>query len=169
MASLQSISEFEAVFKQYYSMLCNIVRPMVGDADLAQDIVQEVMIHCWRKRKGIGEVDHMGAFLTTACRRKAIEHLRKVNNRKKLEQLISNTPTEEQELLDHEVLKEKIYNSIRQLPSKCGAVFTMSKINGLTYAEIAEELDISSKTVENHMSKAFKLLRQMLDGKIYDQ
>ena len=63
------------------------------------------------------------------------------------------------------MLKEKLFNSIRQLPPKCRDVFTMSKINGLTYSEIANELGISPKTVENQMGRALRLLREFMKTK----
>jgi len=66
---------------------------------------------------------------------------------------------------DKYVLKEKLFNSIRQLPPKCRDVFTMSKINGLTYSEIANELGISPKTVENQMGRALRLLREIMKTK----
>ena len=60
------------------------------------------------------------------------------------------------------MLIEQIYVSIRQLPPKCSEVFTLSKVNGLTYSQIAEKMNISVKTVENHMSKALKIMRELL-------
>ncbi|MBK7633158.1 MAG: hypothetical protein IPJ13_01900 [Saprospiraceae bacterium] len=57
------------------------------------------------------------------------------------------------------LLLEQIYVSIRQLPPKCSEVFTLSKVNGLTYVQIAEKMNISVKTVENHMGKALRLMR----------
>lgn len=72
------------------------------------------------------------------------------------------SPVEETEI-EKIVILDQIYVSIRQLPPKCGEVFTLSKVNGLSYAQIAEHMDISIKTVENHMGKALKLLREMLN------
>ena len=60
------------------------------------------------------------------------------------------------------LLKEQLIRSIRQLPPKCQEIFVLSKMNGLTYGEIAEELDLSVKTVENQIGRGLKLLREML-------
>ena len=54
---------------------------------------------------------------------------------------------------------EQLYGLVRQLPPKCQKVFVLHKFNGLTYSEIANQQDISIKTVENHMLKAIKILR----------
>ena len=71
------------------------------------------------------------------------------------------TGDSEEIAMKYEML-EKLNSSIRQLPPKCQQVFKLGKINGLTYAEISEELNISVKTVENQMSRALKLLRTMV-------
>lgn len=169
MSSINTKEDFEVVFRTHYNMLCNTVVSIVGDASMAEDVVQEVMIHVWDNRVKIGEVHHMRAFLIQSCRNKAIEILRKEASVKRLEKEIVNTPTIEDVNIDQLWLKEQLFDSIRHLPSKCGEVFNMSKVEGLTYGEIAESLNISVKTVENHMSKAFSLLRKMLHGKIYQQ
>jgi RNA polymerase sigma-70 factor (ECF subfamily) len=167
MTSIKTKEDFEAVFRTHYNMLCNTVVSIVSDRSRAEDVVQEVMVHLWSNRKKIAEVQHLRAFLIQSCRNKAIEILRKEASVKRRESEISDTPTVEDINVDQAWLKEQIFDSIRHLPSKCGQVFIMSKVEGLTYTEIAESLDISVKTVENHMGKAFKLLRKMLAGKIY--
>lgn len=58
--------------------------------------------------------------------------------------------------------KERIMKSLRHLPPKCKEVFVLSRQNGLTYGEIADNLGISKKTVENHMVKALSILRNNL-------
>lgn len=67
---------------------------------------------------------------------------------------------------DNYLLREFMYKSIRQLPPKCQEVFMMNKINGLTYREIAEDLDISVKTVENQIGKAYRILRELMAGRL---
>ena len=70
---------------------------------------------------------------------------------------------EKEDNMDHESEKymriERLYTYVRQLPPKCQQVFILSKMNGLTYREIAEELNISIKTVENQIGRALHLLR----------
>ncbi|MEM9549401.1 MAG: sigma-70 family RNA polymerase sigma factor, partial [Bacteroidota bacterium] len=64
------------------------------------------------------------------------------------------------------MLKEFLYNSIRQLPPKCQEIFVLNKVNGLTYTEIADDLDISVKTVENQIGRAYRKLRILMAGKM---
>ena len=67
---------------------------------------------------------------------------------------------------DTELLKKKIQYAIDQLPEKCRNIFVLSRYGGLTYAEIAEDLEISVKTVENQMSIALKKLKESLSEEL---
>lgn len=167
MPIIKTKKDFEKVFKQYFQMCCNSVISVVGDKHVAQDVVQDVMIHLWKNRRKIGEVEYMRSFLLTSCRNKAIEYVRKSDSNKRLNDHISNTPITEDINVEQTWLQDRIYNSIRQLPPKCGQVFSLSKVEGLTYSEIAETMDISVKTVENHMAKAFRLLRDLLKDQLH--
>lgn len=71
-----------------------------------------------------------------------------------------------EEEAEKHLLKQKLYNSVRQLPPKCREVFMLSKVNGLTYSEIAEQLGISVKTVENQMGKALRTLRNLMSDNL---
>lgn len=59
--------------------------------------------------------------------------------------------------------KEKIFQSIRQLPTQCRVIFVKSKIEGMSHKEIAQEMQIAVKTIENQITKAFKLIRKQLN------
>ncbi len=63
---------------------------------------------------------------------------------------------------ENQLLLEKIRQEIDKLPPKCREVFIMSKIRGMKYKEIAEELGISTKTIENHMTEALRSIREAL-------
>lgn len=158
--------KFQKVFRAYYNPLCNYAASIVNDRRLAQDVVQDVFTHLWAKRDSLQVGDDEKSYLFVAVKNKAIEKLRKKVSDAEVSQvlkLMAEHPVQQQ--AEKYVLREQINNSIRQLPPKCQEVFRMSKINGLTYSEIAEELEISVKTVENHIGKAYRLLREMLAGK----
>lgn len=153
--------EFELLFKQYYSPCMNFAMIYLKDVNRSQDVVQEVFLKLWERKNSLS-LDNPGGYLYRAVKNRSIDTLRKNNPTISLDEVNAKNLSEEQKIFDNFVLKERIYNSIRQLPPKCQKVFVMSKINGLTYAQIAEELSISIKTVENHMGKALRILRQLL-------
>ena len=162
--------EFKKLFEQYYNPLCNFACTILYDSNKAEDAVQDVFVKMWQKKEKVGELEYVKSYLFTATRNKCIEYLRKLKldrklseqNEKRLEMSSSMNIDDEAEKY---VLKEKLFNSIRQLPPKCQEVFTMSKINGLTYSEIADELGISPKTVDNQIGRALRLLREMMKAK----
>lgn len=162
--------DFKLLFEQYYNPLCNFASTILYDSAKAEDAVQDVFVKMWQNKERLADMDNQKAYLFQATRNKSIEYLRKLKSDKKIsaenERRIEMSSTID---IDNEadkyLLKEKLFNSIRQLPPKCRNVFTMSKINGLTYTEIAEELDISPKTVENQIGKALRLLREMMKAK----
>jgi RNA polymerase sigma-70 factor (ECF subfamily) len=99
-------------------------------------------------------------------KRKILEHIR--NNKLVIvgEVEIYNLETVAkdniEDKIEHFRIAERIKTSIRQLPSRCSTIFALSKLEGLSNKEIADRLNISVKTVENQMTKAYKLLRQYL-------
>ena len=160
-----SKAEYKRTFEEYYNPLCNFAFKIVNRKDLAEDVVQEVFVQIWQKRENIKLKASIKNYLFQSTRNKAIEILRKKkleNDYKEHELSLKTEAYEIEEEANNYMLKERLKRSIRQLPPKCQEIFVMSKMNGLTYAEIAEELDLSVKTVENQMGRALKLLREML-------
>ena len=162
--------DFKELFEQYYNPLCNFANSILYDSTKAEDAVQDVFVKMWQKKDTVGGLENVKSYLFQATKNKCIEYLRKLKLDKKLSEenesrleMSSSINTDDE--AEKYVLKEKLFNSIRQLPPKCRNVFTMSKINGLTYSEIAEELDISPKTVENQIGRALRLLREMMNTK----
>ena len=157
--------EYKKVFEEYYNPLCNFATKFVAGNDVAEDIVQEVFVQMWQKREKITLTSNIKSYLFQSTRNKAIEIIR----RNKLQSDYINEEKHKQKSsyeidieADNYMLKEQLYKSIRQLPPKCQQIFVLSKMNGLTYGEIAEELNLSVKTVENQIGRGLKLLRGML-------
>jgi RNA polymerase sigma-70 factor (ECF subfamily) len=158
-------AEFKEIFESYYNPLCNFVNNYVSDTALAEDIVQDVFLKLWRSRNELGDQAKEKNYLFAAAKNKAFEHLR---SRKSYDELIkrygssSELTSNEGEYAEKLLKLEALNQSLRHLPAKCRKIFTMHKFNGLTYKEIAEVENISIKTVENHMIKAIKILREKM-------
>lgn len=162
---IRNKTEFKAVFNQYYNPLCNFLMKYTNDDILIEDIVQDVFLGLWKNRKDHTISSDIKSYLFQAVKHKAFEHSR---SRKSYEKHLnafnesSQLSADEDELANRLLKLEKIYQSLRHLPPKCREVFELHKYNGLTYAEIAQTLGISEKTVEGHMLKAIKKLRELL-------
>jgi len=161
-------SQFEKLFKSHYSYLCNFAQQYVEDMDTAQDICQKVFITLWEKRASIDSKQSIKSYLFTAVKNRCLNHIR--DHKKYRSRVLDldcgdiEIAADEVDLEDAQALKNKIEQVLNSLPEKCKMVFEMSRYQGMKYREIAEELGIAQKTVEAHMSKAMKILREELKG-----
>lgn len=157
--------EFEQLFNSHFQYLCNFAKQYVDDMDIAQDLTQKVFIRLWEKREELDPKLSIKAYLFTSVKNRCLNYLR---DQKKYRSKILDLDCADVEIAVEEdyfaekELSEKIEAALASLPEKCRQVFEMSRYQGLKYKEIAEELDISQKTVEAHMSKAMKILRTLL-------
>lgn len=158
------------MFKKYYNPLCNYASTIVNDHKMAQDVVQDVFTKLWDKRDNISINDNEKSYLFQAVKNRSLEMLRKRKSDQKISTAdyndvhVDNLEIEEE--AKNYMLKEFLYKSIGQLPPKCQEIFVLNKVNGLTYNEIASDLNISVKTVENQIGRAYRKLRVLMDGKI---
>ena len=163
----ESDKEFEQIFHQYYSPLCNYALKIIRDSDSAEDIVQNLFIQLWENNR-LNDVVNTEHFLLKAVKFKCIDYLRT----KKAGRVISLDNIEDAAListndLKYEDIEPLFYYFAAKLPPKTREVFLLSRKSGMTYKEIAEELDISVKTVENQMGRALRILKMILkDQKI---
>jgi RNA polymerase sigma-70 factor, ECF subfamily len=144
---------------------------MLHDMNKSEDIVQDCFVKLWNLGEEIDHERSVKSLIYTMTKNRCLEVMRRDEiNRKAITHLQVVTYGENEIVDDQEadkwLLIDQIYVSMRHLPPKCEEVFRLSKINGLTYAQIAQELDISIKTVEAHMSKALKMLREILATKM---
>lgn len=161
---------FKEVFKKYYNPLCNFAATIVNDHKVAQDVVQDVFTKLWDKRETLSIDSNEKSYLFQAVKNRSFEILRKNKKDAELSKADFNEAFNQNEYVEEQankfMLKEFLYNSIRQLPPKCQEIFVLNKINGLTYVEIAEDLEISVKTVENQIGKAYRKLRELMGSKL---
>jgi RNA polymerase sigma-70 factor (ECF subfamily) len=156
---------FEGLFKSYFEELCQVAYRVLKDEHQAQDLVQEVFFELWKKRDQVQISTSLRAYLKRAVLNRTLNYLRD----RRLS--ISDEPLPEPPLPDPDVLKmlgaaelqQVIDRAIDQLPEKCRLVFVLSRFDELSYREIATQLNISEKTVENQVSKALKFLRIQLE------
>lgn len=153
----------EILFKQYYSYICASVYRIIPDANLVEDLAQDVFYELWRKKDRIKIQTSLKAYLKRAAINKALNYIR--SKKMKFEDDEDNQKTgniavsSSEGSLEAGELQDIINDAIEQLPEKCRIIFTMSRYEEMSYKEIANALEISIKTVENQISKALKKLK----------
>jgi RNA polymerase sigma-70 factor (family 1) len=152
----------------YYQSLCAYAQSLCKDHDFAEDIVQNVFVKMWDKRKKINPDLSIKSYLYKSVYNEFIDQYRKnklvVYLEKKYFEAIDLVVDIESEELEGLI---KLMNAeIENLPSKCREIFLMNKKEGLTHTEISEYLNLSIKTVEGHITRAFKILTEKLGTKM---
>ncbi len=161
---------FEQLFKNHFVHLCNFAFQYINDTESARDIVQKVFVNLWESREKINAENSITSYLFTAVKSRCLNHIR---DQKKYRSRVLDVEIDSFEIAVEDddftlkELKDKIKAALDELPEKCRLVFEMSRYQGKKYKEIAEELEISQKTVEAHMSKALKSLRANLNDYFY--
>ncbi len=156
---------FERLFKKYYASITNFTASLVRDSTVAEEIAQEIFIYIWEKRAKIELHTGIKSYLFSSAKNKSINYLKLELPKHQATTDIENIRNLQTPIIasnDTELLKKKIQHAIDSLPDKCKNIFVLSRYGGLTYKEIAEDLDISVKTVENQMSIALKKLKELL-------
>ena len=156
---------YKYLYDTYYSELCTYAAKLCCNDQLAQDIVQQVMIKLWKKRQELSIKDSLKKYLYKAVYYQFIDNQRRTAKEMNLlDELKQEAILELIEAPQDDF--EKKYHSveveINKLPTKCKKVFLLGKKEGLKYKEIATKLNISIKTVESHMSLALRKLRKAL-------
>jgi RNA polymerase sigma-70 factor (ECF subfamily) len=157
---------FEMLFRTYYKPLCNYAYSFLNDPDEAEEVVQSAFIGVWDKRSSIEIQSSMKSYLYRMVRNSCLNVIKHANVKKQHVKyaLAGGEPMDEsasQSVMSQE-LELKIQEAMKQLPEQCRLVFQLSRFEELKYSEIAGQLNISVKTVENHMGKALKIMRSQL-------
>jgi RNA polymerase sigma-70 factor (ECF subfamily) len=157
---------YSVLFKKYYEQLYQFAGRYVHDMQSAEEIVQDVFVHIWENRQKFRITTSVKAYLYKAVRNKALNHIKAMNvkSRRMSEsswQLEQDVRTPEQELESGRVT-EAFYAALRQLPERGRQVFLMKKLDGLTYPEIADTLNISENTAKTLVFRSVNTLRKKL-------
>jgi len=156
---------YDTVFRAWYPALVRVATALLHDPDAAEEVAQDVMVQFWQRRHVIEVGMPLKAYLLRAVRNRSLNYLRHLRVRRDAEPEVAATYDEpmgaDQPLVASE-LAEAIKVAVAGLPPRCREIFELSRVDGLKYAEIAEALEISEKTVEAQMGKALRILRERL-------
>lgn len=156
----------EHIFQAYYPYLVKTAYHVLMDEHQAKDLVQEVLFNFWSKRSTITIESGLKSYLRKAVVNRSIDQIRRKKRFGVAEEItdynLTDNSVSKQELLETHDLQQVILAAIERLPEKCKLIFTLSRFEDLSHNEIAEQLDISKKTIENQMTKALKVVRQVV-------
>jgi RNA polymerase sigma-70 factor (ECF subfamily) len=156
---------FEQVFKTHYKNLHAYAFTMLKDEDEAEEMVQQVFFKLWERSEHLSFSGSIAAYLYRAVHNESLNFIKhqkvKAGHRLHVAYSMKNK-MEYQGTMMRKELENKFREALNELPEQCRTVFQLSRFEDMKYKEIADKLDISVKTVENHMGKALKLLRTKL-------
>jgi RNA polymerase sigma-70 factor (ECF subfamily) len=158
--------KFEILFREHFTGLCYFARKYTGDLDSAKEIVHNVFVRIWENRVEFEWDKPAKSYLFTSVYNRSLNYIR--DNKKFIshEEAFTHQLTVDESVfsdnLETAELENRIKFALQKLPEKCREVFELSRFENKKYAEIADLMNLSVKTVETHMSKALHLLKEDL-------
>jgi RNA polymerase sigma-70 factor (ECF subfamily) len=157
---------FELLFRFYYPGLVTFASQIVLDTDEAEEIVQEFFVKLWTGRKEIKKSETLKSYFFTSVKNRALNVLKKEKIsekvREELREMIETDRLYQPDLFVESELQARIKSAFEKLPPRANEVFTLSRFKGFSNDEIANQLNISKRTVETQISNALKILREEL-------
>lgn len=160
---------FTYLIDKYHNRLCVYADSLINNHIRSEDVVQNVFIRLWEKRKNLDTAFSVKNYLYKSVYNEFIDQYRKTQSVLRIEKMYIehlNTIVFEE---GHQEEMDKIINEIQEivneLPPRCKEVFRLSKEEGLTNIEISDHLKISVKSVEAQITRAFSTIRKKLKGK----
>ncbi|WP_158617985.1 RNA polymerase sigma-70 factor [Chitinophaga lutea] len=156
---------FRELFVQHYERLHRYAHTLLRDEDVANDMVQAVFTRLWEKKDPVVHDSGIKSYLYRSIHNLSLNELRREKSKSRYALYRAGNADNRHlpaDALQERELGARIEAAIAGLPEQCRAVFLKSRREGKKYAEIAEEMNISVKTVEAQMSKALRVLREKL-------
>lgn len=155
----------QQLFQDHHQGLGRYAFTILKNQQEADDLVQQLFVTLWEKRSEIGSIENHRAYLYRAIYNRCLNEVKRsrrnhVGDEGLLE--VHSNLHEVGEVLQYNDLEKRVQSAVNQLPEKCAEVFKLSRFQELSYREISEQLNISVKTVENHMTKALRVMREEL-------
>ncbi|OXB00882.1 RNA polymerase sigma factor [Flavobacterium pectinovorum] len=157
-------ASFREAYLKYYDKLINIARRFNFTVLTPQDFVQETFLRLYDKRELLNEDVLFDKQLFVICKNIIINHLNRENKIIQFDPSQFEIAEEEIDTGIFEERSEKLYNFINQLPEQQQKIFTLHKLENLSYKEIAAMTDLSEKTIANHIYLASKFIRKKIEN-----
>lgn len=160
---------FTEIYTRYWQKLYFIAHKLLKDSNAAEEIVQDVFLILWKKRESLA-IKTLPQYLAAMTRYAVFRFLAKSKLVKEQENNLGklNADSFSEIDIDNKILLEIISDLSNQLPAKCRLVFQYNKLQDKSLAEVAEQLNISQKTAEGHLTKALRIIRSNFGDTLSD-
>ena len=156
-------SAFEQLFDEYFDALCRYAYSIIKDMDEAEDSVQKTFCKLWDQREELNIHTSISYYLYRMVHNDCLNRIKQIKLHQEHNLSYSNMVTSDNDSVSEYIatteLQEAIKKALDNLPPQCRKVFELSRNEQMSYAEIAQQLGITNNTIENHISKALKLMR----------
>ncbi len=164
--SLMQHSEpaLESIYNKYAERIYKFSFFLLKDTGMSEDAVQEVFVKLWDSRSKLDPEGNLWTFLYVLAKRITLNKLRSYNRSEALMDNIWNNISQKSECPHEKLIAKELSKHLewvlQELPDRQRQVFTLSRFEGFSHQEIAQQLDISPNTVKNHMIQALKIIRK---------
>jgi len=152
------------IYKKYWDRLYLSAHAILKDSQACEDIIQEIFLKLWLNREVISIETSLPAYLHASVRYAVFRQIRSGRVREDIfDHLYERIQAgSDYDNIEYKELAQQINDLVDRLPDKCRAVYKLSREQHLSHKEIALQMNISPKTVENHLTKALSFLRVSL-------
>lgn len=161
------MEHFEDILKIYEKRIYAFFLKNIKIPALAEDLTQDVLMKLWIRRNSLKDVQNTESFVFTMAKNHIIDHLRKAkSNITYKETLIREIRVQQPKAIDNIIFQEfaaMLDEILDELPTRQKEVFQLSRMKGLSHDEIADQLNISNKTVRNHLFEALQYIKTRIN------
>jgi RNA polymerase sigma-70 factor (family 1) len=158
---------FTEIYNRYWDKLYLQAHRLLKDTDAAEEIVQDVFLMIWKKRADLN-IQSLKSYMAAMTRYAVYRFISKDKRTKQHENIIGMITAEAaaETDIDNKLLLEIVTQLSNKLPEKCRLVFVYNKLHDQSLADVAEQLNISQKTAEGHLTKALRVIRTNLGNAV---
>lgn len=164
------VEAFDTLFRRYCDKLFRFSFSLLKDVEVSREIVQETFVRIWEVRYQIETGKSFKSFLFSISYHLIIDELRlRLKDQQYRDFIIKHFEEQSEKQvnnIDYQTIEKKINTAVDELPSKRKEIYNLSRNNGLSHKEIAEKLNISTKTVENQINLSLKHIKLRLGKEI---
>lgn len=167
---VQSWKAFEHIFNKYQARIFRMALKYMRSKELAEDVVQEIFLNLWLHRTKLDRVETFNAYLFVSARNMMQGAIRKMLTSKNYEAAYAANRETVDRTLDDAIHRDHcnalIMDAMKLLSPQQHEIFRLAKVQGLSLDDVAEEMNISKRTVKNHLTRAMKTMRERLQSLI---